>query len=279
VAHPFDPVLVAYDGSPYSEAAAAHARLLTAGGARSVLAYALPPAAFSFELEGAAYKAAVQEATAVLAGEARRFATPVEPRLLDGEPAPALVAEAEKLEAALLIMGTRGRSAATGILLGSTARYLLRASPRPLMVVHRSAPAIRHVIAGVDEGEASRRVVEIARRVADTTGADLTLVTVIDADRDLVANPPAYGIPRASFAEMADGHAARVFAPLRGLAGNADELTLFGNPADALREAAKDRAADVVVVGRKGGSGRDVDAWTSVAFSLAIKGPFATVVA
>ncbi|MFZ5478524.1 MAG: universal stress protein [Myxococcota bacterium] len=278
--NPLEPILVPYDGSEFSQYAAAYARLLAAAsGARTVLAYALPSGAFSWDPGGAAYQASVAEGSAFLVEEARHFHTPVQTHLMDGVPSDAIVSEAESLRAGLVVMGCAGRSPATGILMGSTARYVLRASTRPVMVVHRGVPAIRRIVAGVEVGPAGERVTRMARLVADATGAAITMVNAVDVDRDLRARPEQYGIPASVWSEAIAAHQASVFGPLRAVAGpSADELVAFGSAADELRRVATEQAAELIVVGRRGTSGRDVDAWASVAFSLAIRGPFATLV-
>jgi nucleotide-binding universal stress UspA family protein len=58
------------------------------------------------------------------------------PHILVGEIAPAIVAHAEKSGCQLIFMGTRGLSALSGMLLGSTAIKVLHLSPIPVTLVH-----------------------------------------------------------------------------------------------------------------------------------------------
>jgi nucleotide-binding universal stress UspA family protein len=62
-------------------------------------------------------------------------------RLLSGEPASTLVAELEKGQHDLVVVGTHGRTGFKRFLLGSIAEKLVRYSPVPVVTVPSSAPA------------------------------------------------------------------------------------------------------------------------------------------
>lgn len=250
----FDPILVPHDGSPWSDAAVTHARLLAAAtGARTLLAHVLPAGATS----RAGYAEAARDARSRLLGEARRFRTAVDVVVSEGDPCRAILALAEA--ASLTVVGTRARTEWEARLFGSTTRSVLRCGSGPVLVVHRDVPSIRTLVAGVDDAPASEGVTRSARRLADALGAHLQLAVVVEG-------------------EAGRERAERVFGSVRGCAGGAEERVFVGRPVRQLREAAGARAAEVVVVGRRGASGTDVGAWGSVAFSLAIEGPFATMV-
>jgi nucleotide-binding universal stress UspA family protein len=264
----FDPILVPYDGSPHSRAAASTARLLArATGARTLLVHVVP--------SGADTERGLR-ADAMLREEAARFDTPVETRVLEGDPPTTLAAQVD--HAALVIVGTRGRSPLVGLLLGSVTRYLLRVATRPVLTVHQPVEKIAHVLVGVDAGPGSTSTTRVARALADATHARLTLLHAVVADPEVLKRPEAFGIASDAWNAAIRAHGERVFQPVRPLAGDAAELLVFGLPVDRLRETAARDGADIVVVGRRGGSGLDVDAWFSVAFALAVKGPFATLV-
>jgi len=52
-----------------------------------------------------------------------------------GEPVEAILAQAEKSDSDLIVMGTHGQGAFTGAMLGSTARRVVRRSLKPVMVI------------------------------------------------------------------------------------------------------------------------------------------------
>lgn len=270
-------LLVPFDGSGPAHAAAKHARLLAADtGATVILAYVLPDRALlsDFGVGGEARA----DATAMLEREATFFPGKTEIRLLEGEPHTAIAAEADRAGADAIVLGSRGRSPIVGIVLGSTTRAVLQAANRPVLVAHEDIDAIATVLAGVEHDVVALRVAEAAHTVAEACKARLVLVNVVDADPDLVAQPERFGIAAPVWKEALGRHAERVFGPLRPLAPGAVEELRYGNASLELRAAAEDLGAEVLVVARKGTGGLDVDAWFSVSSSLAVRGPFATLV-
>lgn len=277
MALPLRTILLPYDGSEPAQAAATHARLLAAGsGATVVLCYVLPGYGLLNDL--GVGPAAARDASAMLAEVAATFPGPTEVRLLDGDPSDAVAAEADRLGADVIVLGARGRSPIAGLLLGSTARNLLRATRRPTLVAHGPAEAIQRIVAGVETGEGALRVAEAAGALAEVTGGAVTLVNVVDADPALVQHPERFGIPEAVWKESLGKHAERVFGATRAAVPGATEVLRYGRAATEIRDAAEELGADLVVVARRGRSGLDVDAWSSVAFTLAVRGPFATLV-
>lgn len=278
---PLTPLLVPHDDSKWSRAAAAYARLLAApSGARTWLVHAISNPGFSLDItQSEVYGTLARQATAALAEEARHFHTPVDLSLLDGEAAEAIVAKAEQVGAGLIVMGTRGRAAWSGWMLGSTARGVLRTTDRPVLVVHEAPEAVRRIIVAVDESARAARVARVASELATLVGAEVVLVHVVDADRHLARHPEQYGVGTDAWEAGLAARRERVFGPLRTFFANPPrERLAFGPAVEGVREVAAEEQAEVVAVGRLGTSGRDLDAWLSVAFSLAIRGPFATLV-
>jgi nucleotide-binding universal stress UspA family protein len=70
------------------------------------------------------------------------WGVPVQRRVLYGQPAEMLARAA--LGAHLLVVGSRGRSPLTGVLLGSVAQQLLRDAPCPVTVVPSNTDRRRH---------------------------------------------------------------------------------------------------------------------------------------
>jgi nucleotide-binding universal stress UspA family protein len=57
-----------------------------------------------------------------------------------------------------------------------------------------------------------------------------------------------------------------------------EERVCYGIPDVELRDLAEKEGADVVVVGRRGKTGVEAPGWFSVAFALALRGPFGTLI-
>lgn len=148
-------VLIAFDGSEHARAAiAAAGRLLRPGPAVVVCVWTPIETAVSAASLGAPAGLALSGAQRLDAGArgaaerlaqegaelARAAGLGAEARALKGAGAPwhAIVRCADEREAGVIVTGTRGRSAMSAAVLGSTARGLLHHTGRPVLVVaHR----------------------------------------------------------------------------------------------------------------------------------------------
>jgi nucleotide-binding universal stress UspA family protein len=139
----FRNILVAVDGSAHSARAVAEAADLAAAGRGSLtlIAVGVPPVTFSIgyviaipdsELEDAARKV-VDEAAAALLDNA-----PVSKLVGVGRPADVIVTTAKERGHDLIVMGARGRGAASSLLLGSVSHAVLNQSPSAVLIVHEA---------------------------------------------------------------------------------------------------------------------------------------------
>ncbi|RPE31888.1 universal stress protein [Kitasatospora cineracea] len=133
------PIVVGVDGSASSERAlrwAARQAQLTGEPLRVVLAWQLPPGYgmpvdFSdTDFEGQA-RQALESSVAEALGE--HPGVDVVRRVIQGHPAPVLIEEAR--DAGLLVVGSHGRGAFTGMLLGSVSGHCVHHAPCPVLVV------------------------------------------------------------------------------------------------------------------------------------------------
>lgn len=268
-------ILVPFDGSAPARAALVYAGLIAPAEATVILAYVLPTHDLLDDLGVGGV--AEQDATALLAEAASGFRN-VQTKLLEGDPAEAIAAEGARVRADIIVLGSRGRSLLAGMVLGSTARKLLQRATVPLLVVHQPIFALESIVAAVETGDAAVRVARAAGVLAKGTGARVTLVNVVDADPAVVETPEQFGIPAQVWKDALAAHAERVFGPLRAFVPAAAEALRYGRAVDELPDAVAAHEAQVIVVARRGSSGLDVDAWSSVAANLAVRGPFATLV-
>ncbi len=97
-----------------------------------------------------------------------------------GPSAEALLQAADKMEASMLVIGTRGLGPLSGLLLGSISRRLLFTTHRPLVVVPRRTQqdpwALERVLVGVDCSPAARRVLSWSARLCADLGVPATIV-------------------------------------------------------------------------------------------------------
>ena len=115
-------------------------------------------------------------------------------RIVAGEVAEAILAEAARLDADLIVCGTRGRGPVAGWLLGSTSRALLQNSTRPILLIpandidivllgdRRAELNLGTVLAAVDFSEHNATQLECAGGVASLAARPLALMTVMAPD-------------------------------------------------------------------------------------------------
>ena len=138
-------ILVATDGSESAEEAVSQAiELAHSTGAKLVVAYVrhapLPvlgepvyQRSLSIELRLA------QETTALAATRACGAGIDVETEVVEGDPAKRILDLARVRDVDLIVVGSRGRGALAGTLLGSVSREILRHADRPVLVATRRA--------------------------------------------------------------------------------------------------------------------------------------------
>jgi nucleotide-binding universal stress UspA family protein len=176
--------LIAYDGSEGAATAIRHAGSILAP-RRAVVVHvweSLAGALLHTDVGG--LTGTMREAAAELDEEDRRDAEGLasegaelardagfdaEPRALQGRPKawPGLLIEADALDAALIVIGSRGQGAVKSALFGSVSSGLLQHSGRPVLVVPPGGEATPAgpVLIGFDGSHASRAAVEAAAGV------------------------------------------------------------------------------------------------------------------
>lgn len=142
------PILIAYDGSDAARHAIDHMASLFSG-ARAVIVYVRPPLeSVAAHLEGhpaleevRSVEAQAHDAAERLALEgaayARRIGLDAEARVSSSADsvADALIAIADEVDAALIVLGSRGRRELKSLLLGSVSHHVVHHARRPALVV------------------------------------------------------------------------------------------------------------------------------------------------
>lgn len=141
-----------------------------------------------------------------------------ETAVLQGGPAPTIVDYAEQRDVDLIVMPTHGRSGLDRLLVGSTTERVLRRARAPVLTVRPGedqglAYPYDSVLVPTDGSDCATAALDVGVDVADTVGADLHLLSVIDI-------------------------------PTLGADGRVDiELTLLEESAEEILDAAGERAA------------------------------------
>jgi len=187
------------------------------------------------------------------------------PRAVVGSPGEEIAAAATAGKVDLIVMGSHGRSALRGLLVGSVTNDVLARSRAPMLVLRgRSAPSADTLKIGiaVDGSRYGLAAVKYVLRHGALFGAKPD-VTVIHVASDLAGAvmPDMSGIALPPFSD-AEVRALQkksfetAVAPVRRLLAKggvtAAEVCLVGNPGDELSAYAKKKKLDVLVMGSHG---------------------------
>ena len=132
-----------------------------------------------------------------LASVARRFVTdsrvPTATQLLDGAIGPAIKDHVQRIGATLVVISTHGRTGLSRMWLGSTADWLMRFLPVPVLAVRprdepwSQAPSLEHVLVALEGSARAEAVIPAAVRLGQPLGARYTLLQVVPTTvRELV---------------------------------------------------------------------------------------------
>ena len=267
----FSRVLAGVDGSERAEEAARQAgRLAAASGASLDLVYVVDThhahdADVEAEAEGALDRAAAR---------ARDAGVQPRPRIVAGNPAEVLVAEAREHGVDLLSLGPDAGLLHGAIRIGRTAAHVIAQAHCSVMLARACGEAFPERIAcGVDGSDASVATATLAGLIASATGAELHLLHVVpvfrgrDAEWTLGADEPTPPELEASVLAVT----ALGVTPVRDMA--------MGRPEHALVAAAGRDGTDLLVVGHRGLRGMTRVLLGSVSQHVAEHAPCSVLVA
>jgi nucleotide-binding universal stress UspA family protein len=171
----------------------------------------------------------------------------------EGAAAQVVASVARESGADLLVIGSRGRNPISRLFLGSVADAILRMVSLPTLVVHpgdaRRTPRATHLLVGADFSPESDRAAAFAARMAvprDTATVALLHASAVPTPFVGVEVPA--GEPAETEALVRPALAERVRS-LAGAGVRIEGLSCPGAPAEAVRDIAQDRDADIIVVG------------------------------
>ncbi|HEU0035604.1 MAG TPA: universal stress protein [Kofleriaceae bacterium] len=188
----FHKILCPIDFSPGSDQALRiAARLAKESSAELVIVHAwhIPPIAFGseFTFPTDVIQQLIDDANAGLEqakGRMRELGiTHVSSKLLTGVPWNEIVELAASDGAFdLIVIGTHGRTGLARILLGSVAEKVVRHAPCPVLAVRLDSQPreLRHILCPTDFSESSHHAVRLAGELAQSTGASITLLHVLE---------------------------------------------------------------------------------------------------
>jgi nucleotide-binding universal stress UspA family protein len=167
-----------------------------------------------------------------------------------GPVAEVLLDAAEKLDASMLVVGTRGLGPLSGLLLGSISRYLLFNTRRPLVVIPTGStldpPALTRVLVGLDRSSAALRVAPWTARFCADLGVPATIVRCEDPGCE---RPPGL-VERID--EDAEAETESMLSAFRDLGVDYTIAIAHCDPRVALVDTVNDTGSGMIVIGTRG---------------------------
>lgn len=198
--------------------------------------------------------------------EAASGETPTRVFVVDGQIVPEILRIARDLGADLIVMGTHGLTGFERLLLGSVTEKVLRKAKCPVMTIPRLAPdtaeppavTFKTIICGMDRSPASKRALEHALSLAQQASGCLLVVHALEDISD--EEPSLAGhlnIPecwRAVEPDIRASYEALVPAEAHDWC-QVEVLIPFGKGYRKVLDIARERSADLIVLGTTGWSG------------------------
>jgi len=160
----------------------------------------------------------------------------------------------------LLIAGTRGYGAVKSLLLGSTAKHLVRQCPASVWIVKQEqAKPLVTILAAADMSDVSARAIQQAAWLAQRAGARLHVAHVIESGglSDELLNRTIAEDPKKSVRTLIDNEVGQQFRDFLAQQGiqHAQSHLLWGSAARETIRLARELKADVIVMGTVGRRG------------------------
>lgn len=180
--------------------------------------------------------------------------------ILEDIPGFAIAAAAKRVNADLIVMGSRGLTGLKHALLGSVAERTVRTAPCPVLTVKRDGGGrlqLRTILVPMDFSPASHRALEFAKELARSAGpAHLVLVHAYYVPVELEQFLIQQGDPVLErLSESVTKDLEKILTGLQDAGISSEYLANRGAPERMIVELAKQKHADLIVMGTHGRRG------------------------
>ena len=187
----------------------------------------------------------------------------VRARVIKGPAIDAILGEAKRVGADVIVLGWRGHGAVRRVISGSVSRGIVRGASCAVLVVRRAAHDVRNVVLGFDGSAHAHRAVALLARLSPPRGGRVALVSAAETTGDVPAHALIPSRIRAKVAaegrrinkdrvELARRALERPALTLASAGWKVDPTVTNGPPLEDLLAAVRDTGARLLVVGARG---------------------------
>ncbi len=176
------------------------------------------------------------------------------------EPYKYIVEEAAKNQVNMIIMGRRGRTGFKRLMMGSVTAKVIGHAPCNVLVVPRAARLeLRNILVATDGSRYSDAAASEAISIAKQCGANLVVVSVVPSEAESPFDIVHSEMQKGLIADKEFQEAEKNIKSVKNLAEkegiNVSGFILAGRPYEAIIDTAKEKRADLIVVGSHGRTG------------------------
>jgi nucleotide-binding universal stress UspA family protein len=171
-----------------------------------------------------------------------------------------IVDEAVKNKSSMIVMGRRGRTGLKRLMMGSVTARVIGHAPCNVLVVPKAAElGFMNIVVATDGSRHSMAAASEAIGLAKRNSSKLTVIAVVPAELVTPTDIEVAMSQRELIAEkemhVAEQNAKAVKEAAQKEGVSVQAFVMTGKPADAVIETAKDKGADLIVVGSHGRTG------------------------
>ncbi len=171
-----------------------------------------------------------------------------------------IVEEAAKNKSTMIVMGRRGRTGMKRLVMGSVTARVIGHAPCTVLVVPKSAEfQCKHILVATDGSKYGAAAAAEAIGMAKQLGSRLTALAVVHSESmspmDIVSSQMQRDLIAEKEMKEADKNVKNVKDAADAAGIRAESLILGGKPSEAIIQTAKDKQADLIVLGSHGKTG------------------------
>ncbi|MGQ0622702.1 MAG: universal stress protein [Panacagrimonas sp.] len=237
-------------------------------------------------------RAALEKNFEPVADAARRLLAPRWPDpkvvIIDSSPQVAILAEAARFKASLIVLGWRGHGSFRRLLAGSVSRSIAAHAPCPVLVVREAPKAVRRFVLGFDGCLNAERALDFLSSLDPVRGSSVVLVNVVEpvhVPHSLARFPSSVRAPirrevsaiKVQRREQGQARLDAAATRLEGLGCTIRTEVRVGDPLASLLEAVEEHRADVLILGARATDGLERALLGSVANGALDRSPAAVL--